>query len=93
VTDATTQAQLLDTLIAMQAPTLPDVVLQLAVSARWPTLQARANEYLVENAKYESLAQAPNELKHLAYCVAIRKGIRFQRVGFRQRVILPNGNS
>ena len=38
-------------------------------------LQARAIDYLVENADYDGLTRAPNELKHLAYRVAIWKGI------------------
>ncbi len=91
VTDATTQVYLLDTLIVMQAPSLPDVVIRLAIAARWPALQARALDYLVEEADYDGLAQAPNELKHLAYRVAIRKGIRFRRDGLRHKVILSNG--
>lgn len=91
VTDATTQLHTLDTLIAMQAPTLPDVVIRLAGLGRWPALQARATDYLVENADYNGLAQVPNELKPLACHVAVRKGIRFQGNGFRHRVILANG--
>ncbi len=91
VSDATTQMQILDTLIAMQAPTLPDVVIRQAGLGRWPALQARATDYLVENADYNGLAQVPNELKHVAYRVAVRNGIRIQGSGFRHKVILANG--
>jgi hypothetical protein len=80
-------------LIAMQAPGLPDMLIRLAKSAQWPALQERASEYLTEVANYDGLAQSPNDLKHVAYRVAIRKGIRFRRDGLRHKVILPSSLS
>jgi hypothetical protein len=91
LTDADTARQVLETLIAMQGPGLPDVLIRWARSARWPALQERASDYLAEVANYNGLAQAPNDLKFVAYRVAIRKGIRFQRDGRHHKVILPNG--
>ncbi len=89
--DESTQVHILDTLIAMDAPSLPDVVFKWATSDRSPGLQARATEYFAENANIIALAQFPNSLKHIACRIAIRKGVRLQRAGFRHMTIRANG--
>jgi transcriptional regulator with XRE-family HTH domain len=86
-----TRVQILDTLIAMKAPNLPDVTFRWAASDRWPVLQARATEWIVAHANLETLPQFPNALKPIAYQIAIQKGVRFLRSGLRHKVILANG--
>jgi hypothetical protein len=91
LTDAAAQRHLLETLIAIQAPSLPKLALRLARSTRRSALQQQASDYLVEVADINHLVLAPSDLTYVACRIAIRKGIRFQRVGFRHKVILPNG--
>ena len=76
-TDEPTRVQILDTLIAMKAPNLPDVTFRWAASDRWPALRVRAMEWIVAHASIETLPQFPNALKPIAYRIAIEKGIRF----------------
>ena len=89
--DESTRVQILDTLIAMKAPNLPDVTFRWAASDRSPALRARATEWIVAHANIETLPQFPNALKPIAYRIAIEKGVRFLRNGLRHRVILANG--
>jgi hypothetical protein len=90
-TDEMAKVRILETLIAMRAPSLPNVVFRHAMSDRSPALQARTTEWIVEHAGPATLSQFPNALKPVAYHVAIQKGIRLVRSGLRHRVILANG--
>jgi hypothetical protein len=58
---------------------------------RWSALQARAAEWTIQHAIPAILPQFPNALKPVAYRIAIQKGIRLARSGFRHKVILANG--
>ena len=89
--EARVQRLALETLIAMRALGLFEVLVSLARSSRWPEVRERASRYLAEAADFGSLMSLPNELKPALYRAALLRNVRFQRELFRQKVVFANG--
>ena len=91
VSEAAAQRQILETLIAMQAPNLTGVLIRLSQFRRWPHLWERASQYDADTTDLDILAYSLGSLRHLAYRAAIRRNVRVRRIGLRLTVILANG--
>jgi len=90
-TDEDVQRQALETLIAMRAPGLFEVLVSLARSSPWPVSQERAGYHLAEAADYSSLMELPNDLKPVVYRAALRRDVRFRPERFGHKVVFANG--
>jgi hypothetical protein len=88
--DADVQRHGLDTLIAIRAPGLFDVLVRLSRAAHWPEIRERASPSWLKRRTIR-LFNLPGELRHVVYRAAMLRDARFPRERFRQKVVFATG--
>lgn len=89
--EARVQREALETLIAMRATGLFEILLHLARSSHWPEVGEYACRCLAEMADFRSLLDLSNDLRPIVYQAAILRDVRFQREMFHQKTVFANG--
>ncbi len=89
--EASVQRRALETLIAMRALGLFEILVHLARSSRWAEIREYASHFLAEAANFGSLMSLPSELKPDLYRATLLRDVRIQRDLMRRKVIVANG--